>query len=182
MVRSADYHDGIQRFELRNDRYGTHKHSTLSDYQRVVEPEVFRDLFKFAVLRNPWDRMVSFYFSPHRQVTDFDRDRFLNFITRAAAVRSYICTRSIKSRIMERLHLGGAKPLGTQLDYLIKFEQLEQDVSMVCEILKIPFGNLPQYNASKSKHYSVYYDEETRNLVASMFEDEIRAGAYLFES
>lgn len=71
--------DGIQRFSLQN-QYGTHKHSSLSEYLTALGPALFWNLTRFATVRNPWERAVSFYFSPHRNTTTgatWDRSAFV---------------------------------------------------------------------------------------------------------
>src|SRR6059058_1959617 len=59
--------DGIERFGLRNPNYKIRKHSTLAEYRMALGDEQFRSLYKFACVRNPWDRMVSYYFRPTQQ-------------------------------------------------------------------------------------------------------------------
>src|SRR5690606_13135991 len=59
--------DGVERFEIRNEYPSLHKHSSLSDYKRELPETTFLNLFKFSTIRNPWDRAISHYFSPHRQ-------------------------------------------------------------------------------------------------------------------
>jgi hypothetical protein len=78
IVRLAPHQDGIERFEVRSDKFNIHKHSTLQDYRAELGDEVFQRLFKFTSVRNPWDRMVSFYFSPHRGPVSWNREQFAN--------------------------------------------------------------------------------------------------------
>ena len=80
IVTTARRQDGIERFGVRNDKYHTTKHSPLSQYRKVLEPELYDQLFKFATIRNPWERMISRYFSLHRRVKAWSREDFAQFI------------------------------------------------------------------------------------------------------
>jgi len=64
--------DGIERFGLRNPKYKIKKHSMLSEYHDALGDEQFRDLYKFTCVRNPWDRMVSYYFTPTQNPETWD--------------------------------------------------------------------------------------------------------------
>src|SRR5262245_50254348 len=62
----SPHQDGVERFELRSARFDTHKHSTLAEYRSRYGDELLAVLYRFACVRNPWDRVVSHFFSPHR--------------------------------------------------------------------------------------------------------------------
>ena len=46
------------------------KHSTLRDIDGVVDASAMQDYFVFAIVRNPWDRMVSYYHWAREQSFD----------------------------------------------------------------------------------------------------------------
>src|SRR2546430_14424677 len=67
--------DGVERFGLRNPNYKIKKHSTLAEYREALGNEQFGSLYKFTCVRNPWDRMVSYYFTPTQSPETWNRDR-----------------------------------------------------------------------------------------------------------
>src|SRR5256885_58381 len=77
--------DGIERFGLRNPNYKIKKHSTLAEYRGALGEERFRSLYKFVCVRNPWDRMVSYYFTPTQSPETWDRKKFRGMISEAAS-------------------------------------------------------------------------------------------------
>src|SRR6266481_9804119 len=81
--------DGIERFGLRNPKYRIKKHSTLSEYHDALGDEQFRNLYKCTCVRNPWDRMVSYYFTPRRDGKDWARKAFRKTILKALSVAYY---------------------------------------------------------------------------------------------
>ena len=161
--------DGIERFGLRNPKYNIKKHSTLAEYKSALGEAQFDGLYKFTCVRNPWDRMVSYYFTPTQQVGTWDRKEFRKIISKALSVADYL-----------RLGKGEEDPFGN-VDYIMRFENLADDFRIVCTTLGIPTASLPQYNRSNREHYSKYYNDELRELVRERFAPEIERFGYTFD-
>ncbi len=161
--------DGIERFGLRNPNYNIKKHSTLAEYRDALGNAQFGNLYKFTCVRNPWDRMVSYYFTPTQSPETWDQKKFRKMIFKAVSVADYL-----------RLDNCEQDPFAN-VDYIMRFENLADDFRTVCGTLGISPAILPQYNRSSRKHYSKYYDDELRELVHTRFAEEIERFGYAFE-
>ena len=161
--------DGIQRFSLQN-QYGTHKHSSLSEYLTALGPALFWNLTRFATVRNPWERAVSFYFSPHRNTTTWDRSAFVRTLYELQPMSWFLC-----------LAEGQRIPPDTQaIDVLLRYESLDVDFQVLCGQLGIPQQPMPLRNVGKHHPYTHYYDAELIALVAARFADDIHQFGYHF--
>lgn len=188
MHLAHDLQDGVERFEIRNHIYPHRKHSAYAHYKRFMDRETFDSLYKFATLRNPWDRCVSSYFSPHRRKQGFDAEEFEHMVrNQIRTVRQFTCPRTIPERVMDRLGKPGVferlhrRPIDANLDFMMRFEHLEADLDHVLKHLGLPAAELPHRNRSKREHYATYYTPRTRQLVADKFAEEIELGGYTFE-
>ena len=161
--------DGVERFGLRNPKYKIKKHSTLAEYRTALGQAEFGSLYKFTCVRNPWDRMVSYYFTPTQKPAAWDRKKFRKIISSVPSVADYL-----------RLDQGEEDPFGN-VDYIMRFENLADDFRTACAALDISPTILPQYNRSKREHYSTYYDDDLRELVRARFAAEIERFGYTFE-
>lgn len=179
IVALDSHHDGVERFEVRNRFNNIEKHSTLSDYRRELDSAVFSSLFKFATIRNPWDMMVSYYFSPHRNKSQWDKNEFLLLVDKVPTISHFI---SLESKFRNLIKpFGFGKRLDGCIDYLIRFEHIEEGFKDVCQILDIEYEQLPKRNASSREHYSYYYDRKLEEAVRNKFRAEIEYGEYEFE-
>ena len=167
IVSVAPHHDGIERFQIRSSGLNLHKHSTLSDYQRELGEVRVRTMFKFTSVRNPWERMISLYFSPHSRRTSWDRDEFINVVTRATSIAHHVSLRKDPD-------------VFNKVDYIIRFEQLNEDFKKVCELIGIPEAVLPVRNESRREYYAKYYDGELVEIVRNRFIHEIEHFHYEF--
>jgi hypothetical protein len=161
--------DGIERFGLRNPRYNVKKHSTLAEYRLALGEKEFRKLYKFTCVRNPWDRVVSYYFTPTQKATEWDSKKFEKAILRLMPIADYL-----------RLGEGREDPFAN-VNYIMRFENLADDFRAVCQAVDVSPASLPRYNRSNREHYSKYYNDELRELVRARFATEIERFGYTFQ-
>ncbi|QBQ54828.1 sulfotransferase family 2 domain-containing protein [Nitrosococcus wardiae] len=163
--------DGVHRFGLYS-AYGTIKHSTLTDYFAALGPESFWSKRKFSCVRNPWDRAISFYFSPHRRCDTWDRNEFIRMLDEIHPMSTYLRLPT---------DAAGMRP-DDNLDFIIRYEQLNEDFSRLCDILDIPGRSLPVLNQGNRRPYFDYYDPELIQIVTDRFWEDIEVFGYKFDS
>jgi len=145
--------------------------------------------YTFAFVRNPWDRLVSWYFMVQRQETQGKRSGRRQSIREpmlGVTFRQFIC-----QHIGQRPHEFIAKP---QTDYLVgvkgkrlvkniyRFEQYDKECQRLCNRIGLAPLQIPHKNISTHEHYSTYYDAETQQIVAKQFAADCKAFGYVFES
>ena len=139
----------------------------------VLSPEYESapEYFKFSVVRNPWDRFVSGWkyldatreLSLREVLTDLPRDgKEYRHLTRPQHAILF----DSNGRLV--------------VDYLIRFESLQEDFDRVCETLGKPRRHLPHVNKGNRNHYSAYFDEECRRLFLNHFGRDVELFGYRF--
>ena len=170
MVFTNDMHDGIDRFEIRSQAVNIHKHSSLEDYRSQLDKPTFEELFKISCVRNPWDRCVSFFFSPHRGPVDWSVEEFTEFIKSTVKPHAHFLKTSTE-----------ATNYFENIDFYIRFEQMAEDFRALCKKLQIDNLQLSHINKSNREGYQKYYQcQQTIDLVADIFQDEIQRFQYTF--
>ncbi len=67
------------------------------------------------------------------------------------------------------------------IDFLLRFEHLQDDFSVLCDRLGKPRQALPHVNASQRQwRYRQYFDRETRRLAEAMFAENLANFGYEF--
>ena len=177
---------------------GTQKLSHLSaaEYVRCghISQQDFDRYYKFSFVRNPWSRLVSEYryrnFLSHRSFKDF----VMNKLPEPGWDDKY---RHVMPQT-EMLYDDNGHLL---VDFVGKFETLQQDFDQVCEQLEFAESQLPHINSSDKKSrelrrkarnilhrnkesslrtYTDFYDEETREFVSALYQTDIENFDYSF--
>lgn len=169
LVRTAPYQDGVNRFEVRSSLIKITKHSRLIEYQSQLDEDLYKSLFKFACVRNPWDRCVSHFFSPHRGDVVWDESAFEAYIVNHVhAIQHYV-------------QLPGSDSDLGNIDAYVRFEHLEEDFNRVCRKIGLSICELPRVNFSRRAPYREYFQNDRLvELVAQKFKIEINEFGYQF--
>lgn len=169
------FQDGKERFGIQNPHFAYHKHSTLQEYKQLIPEDRYTPLTKFTAVRNPWDRMISLYFSPHAGRAEFDSKTFERIVKEAQSISDYTASPSWFGKITRK------NPLQTsEIQHFLRFERLQEDFESLCKVLEIPSIQLQKLNASQKSDYRMYYDSDLKQLVHEKFKNEIDFFGYQF--
>jgi len=171
------------------EKFITHQH--ILD---IIKDGSIDDYFKFAFVRNPWDRCVSrYHYVKNKSVRgkayhnttfrDFvfnKNDRFklsAGFIRHSPRLVKVYEEKSPFEQQLDWISDENGKILA---DFIGRFENIQEDFDIVCDKIGIPREKLPHKNKSKHKHYTEYYDEETKEVVARRYVKDIEFFKYKF--
>ena len=153
-----------------------HKHKK---YVSIRNEYPFVDsYFKFAFVRNPWDWAVSWYF--------YRKDRPNSNNTKNISFKKWIKEKASTAYNPIGIGLSVAQSdficdeYGVKVDFVGRFENLQEDFNTICDKIAIPRQQLCHLNKSEHEHYSRYYDDETRDLVAQRYAKDIEYFGYEF--
>ena len=127
--------------------------------------------FKFAFIRNPWDRAVSHW---KYAVKDWGfKENFSSFLDIVLRDASKMIT-------FNQLDWITNKKNEVKVDFIGRFENLQEDFDKICDKIGVPKQQLSHRNASKHKHYTEYYNKETIQIVAESYAEDIKHFGYEF--
>jgi len=150
------------------------------------------EYFKFAFVRNPWDRFVSAYFylkevqnNPnHEWPSDIWKSNVINndFDTFSKFVRSGIWKGSRWFHFYPQYdYIVNGHNKDIDIDFVGRFENLQEDFDKVCEHIGLSPQKLIPTNISRHKHYTEYYNEDTKKIIADYYRKDIEYFRYVFK-
>ena len=156
------------------------EHASAAKVKRSLPPDVYAGLFKFAFVRNPWDRLVSRHAYLLRK-TEHARSRQVNELGGFDAYLRWELARTGKRGGMRHQ---ADYVLGADGDLIVDrigyFERLEEDFASICRRIGVPASlPLPKTHAPR-KDYRSFYSDETRDLVAKAYDRDIQLFGYSF--
>lgn len=162
---STDYHKHVFR-----------AHEDILSTRRLMPADLFDRYFKFAFVRNPWERLVSEYefllkktehgrHARVKKLAGFDQFIDMQIPRRDAYQSNMLCD-------------GDGNLL---VDFVGKLEQLDVDWKTVCEHIKIDYQALPRKNATQHRRYQDYYTPDNVEKVSQHWAKDIALFGYQFE-
>ena len=152
-----------------------HGHISVEQIRGHLEPGIWDGYFKFGFVRNPFDRFVSTCFFLNRDNPDF-----------ANSAVDFMKERLLRQRFQRRILV---RPQYQQicttdrkiaLDYVGRYEHLQESYDTICEQIGIPTTELGRKNSSNHSSFIEFYDDDLRELVGNFYEEDLRVFSYAF--
>jgi hypothetical protein len=152
------------------------QHTTARAAQTLLPPEVFDQFFKFAIVRNPWDWIVSLY----HYLRETPSHRHHKRVLAMKSLEEYIAFEAAQQRRTQHSFITAAdgRPL---VDFVGRYEFLADDFATVCRYLGVE-SSLPHLNATRKTDYRELHNPTTIERVAELWEEDVRLFGYGFDS
>ncbi len=151
------------------------EHVAADTVRRCLPPACYASMLKFALVRNPWDRLVSRYAYLLRK-QEHSRHRL---VTRMPGFADYLRWEIRRDKLHQHRFVTDADG-NFILDYIGRFENLIAHVADVGRRLGLQVA-LPHVNPSTHGDYRDYYTAATQDWVARAFRRDIELFGYGFD-
>jgi hypothetical protein len=134
-------------------------------------PDLYPTYFKWSTIRNPWDRLVSWWKSRGHELPWKNLKQYIKNTPEPGGPHPF----------SQRWFLDSKGEMG--LDFIAKLENIEEDFKYVCSKIDMPYEKLVHIGKSHIKGgppYWKYYDEESKNIVYERNKDIIERFSYEF--
>lgn len=158
-------------------------HLTVKEASLRIPLSLWDSAFKFTVVRNPWDKVVSHYeFRVRTNQTGLAKGdiNFQEWVRLAYGERRrpwYDNPKMFQAQVDWLTGFDGRQ----KIDFVGRFEDLETAFLTVSGRLQID-AQLPHLNRSPRPDYRQYYDPETREIIRARFRSDCELFGYEFDA
>ena len=182
----AKWNDAVNNFRIHLGPY---------DYKRMLfakkflyNSNEFENMFKFVIVRNPYDRAVSSWLYCTRNNwkwrifnSTFKKRAFQYFLERLPKIWKKKTSRHTATHtrpVMPDITDNSGEIL---VDYIGKLENISDDFNYICDEIGIPHHEFPVVNSSgRVKKYRNFYNKKSKKLVEQYYKNDIENFDYSF--
>lgn len=163
-------------------------HVPWSDYYKK-SPKKFEKFFKFAVVRNPWDRLVSsFFYLKNGGMNDEDKkwtsENIKDFNNFEEFVLGWINDKNIYKGIhfIPQTYWICDENKKIMVDFIARLETINQDFLFIANKVGSTKKKIEKINTSERSQYRNYYSDKTIEIVKNIYKDDIELFGYDYEN
>lgn len=160
-----------------------HKHSTARDIRKFIGEEIWKEYYVFSFVRNPFDVVVSKYFWWHKTPADWSKKaKEQKKIITSLSFQNYILNKKFGKNFSMAGFLRTEKSTESnpfpEIDFIGKYENLQNDFHIVCSKTSLPKINLSMANISnelrKKRSLKSFYNHETQHIVKKAYQEDLQ--------
>jgi len=159
---------------------GKEKHLNVKECRTFYGHRIWQEYFKFTVVRNPWDRIHSWWWN-RKEIAKVISLSFAEYI-------HGICNPPLIVKLkpifiddpwdIPQIDWITSSNGKIEVDFICRFENIENDWYNLCKKINVPIERLPQIlvknrKPKERKHYTEYYNNRLIELVAKKYEKDI---------
>jgi hypothetical protein len=151
-----------------------HGHLSLEQVRPHLRQDEFDSFFKFAFVRNPFDRFVSYCAFMSRADGQFDRHPH--------SVMRHVVQNPPWQHVLFQPQHSFVSSTGGQLltDFVGRVEEMQKSYDEIARRIGIKSATLEQVNSSNRQDYRTYYDEALVEGVAKLYARDLEMFGYEF--
>lgn len=156
------------------------KHSTLANVEGLITLDEIRSSFVFTLIRNPWDRLVSYYHWAREQT-------FLHWsvtLAQQSPFETFALDERIGAMFRKRppSHYVMAADGREYCNLFIRLEHFRDDAAALEAHLGFAVDMPVENTSDRPRDYRPFYTDSLAQHVAGMFPEEVTRFGYLFDS
>lgn len=159
----------------------THQHLMPIQIQKMIPKDIWNTFYKFTIVRNPYDRIVSDYrylqeCSVREKYDIKTFENFINLVNRIVTTDAYT----------ENVYFDHFRPQShyfknVKYDYIGRFENLDLDIQNISRAIGAK-EILPWINKSRSSDddYRSYFNENIKGIVDRLYASDLEMFGYKY--
>lgn len=146
-------------------------------HMRVTDYTVHqrKNSFTFTFSRNPYDRLLSAH---AYLVGGFGNPGDIKYAKTLPKDFKDFVKQGVDLNYLHFLPM--VSWINAPVDFIGRMENYEADMNTLCDMINVPRWKVPHTNKSKHKHYTEYYDDETRDIVTTLYQKDLNHFKYSF--
>ena len=170
-------------------------HMSAAKIKSRVGNNIWDSYFKFCVIRNPYDKMVSMFYMKLQQELDYTLRKKLKVafkkIFNMGDAFDLCAGATDTERFKDWIKKGGKisdRKIYTIndeicVDYFIRYEELEAGMKEVCAKIDVPFEpeRIPKFKSGRRKttiQLADFYDAQSKDIITKRYQSEIDTFGY----